>query len=187
MLLNSLAGLHSFTEHKSMHAWHSLNTTSLDINLLCNDLLPSSRVCVGVRQQDLQTLALFQTKTAHFVKLSSCLTLGTPQTILCSTAHTRLGKIRVPPPRNKVLHVCRLLFNHTIINDSIIRLLFIQDFWERLSQIKCKPSMLFSSSFSFRCSRVCCIPFSRDQPHSRGCVLECFLLVWLLSLLVFCR
>ena len=125
---------------------------------------------------------------------ASCLTLGTPQTILCSTAHTRLGKIRVPPfptstlpPRNKVLHVCRLLFNHTIINDSIIHLLFIQDFWERLSQIKCKPSMLFSSSFSFRCSRVCCIPFSRDQPHSRGCVLECFLLVWLLSLLVFCR
>ena len=92
-----------------------------------------------------------------------------------------------PRPRNKVLHVCRLLFNHTIINDSIIHLLFIQDFWERLSQIKCKASMLFSSSFSFRCSRVCCIPFSRDQPHSRGCVLECFLLVWLLSLLVFCR
>ena len=69
MLLNSLAGLHSFTEHKSMHAWHSLTTTSLDINLLCNDLLPSSRVWVGVRRQGLQTLTLFKTKTAHFVKL----------------------------------------------------------------------------------------------------------------------
>ena len=69
MLLNSLVRLHSFTEHKSMHAWHSLTTTSLDINLLCNDLLPSSRVWVGVRQQGLQTLALFKTKTAHFVKL----------------------------------------------------------------------------------------------------------------------
>ena len=69
MLLNSLAGLHSFTEHKSMHAWHSLTTTSLKINLLCNDLLPSSRVWVGVRRQGLQTLTLFKTKTAHFVKL----------------------------------------------------------------------------------------------------------------------
>lgn len=69
MLLNSLVRLHSFTEHKSMHAWHSLTTTSLDINLLCNDLLPSSRVWVGVCQQGLQTLALFKTKTAHFVKL----------------------------------------------------------------------------------------------------------------------
>ena len=64
-----VSGLHSFSEHKSMHAWHSLTTTSLVINLLCNDLLPSSRVWVGVRQQGLQTLALFKTKTAHFVKL----------------------------------------------------------------------------------------------------------------------
>ena len=69
MLLNSLAGLHSFTEHKSMHAWHSLTTTSLGINLLCNDLFLSSRVWVGVRQQGLQALALFKTKIAHFVKL----------------------------------------------------------------------------------------------------------------------